>query len=320
MLFEAVDRHWALGVPKYKYVRFMIVPETLARIGMLKRGKVDMIALRRETVQEAKDLGFPIVEDPAQAVSVLWTHETWNKDYPVSDVRVRKALNLAIDRKAIHETMFGGYGELAPFVFATPISIGYNPAPEPYPYDPKKARALLKEAGYGPKNPCPIHVYSFSMSNFPESEEVIQVLASQWQQLGLFDVNITKVPEYGVLKKMWTAHKTNGALSPNYVGGRVWSIPVTNIICRSGAHYSTAGIPELDAALKDALGALDPEQRVKLANKVFRIIYQNYIHVPLVMAPGCFAVNPDTVPDWKNWQMGATTVDYNLEWVLFPRD
>ena len=320
MLLEAVDKHWALGVPKYKYVRLLCIPEYQARIGLLKRGEVDMIAVPLEMANEVKSLGFPIVTDPALGVHAIITHKTWDKNSPLSDIRVREALNISIDREAIHKYLFAGFGKSAIYMLGTPASIGYDPVENvPYPYNPERANALLKEAGYGPNNPCKIPVYSFPMGGFGEAEKVIETCTSYWKKVG-FDITIQKLPDYGVLRKRWGVDKTlEGSLSPNTIGGRVWSMPVTYAICHTKGGLSVVHNPEFDSAIEDALSEVDPKKRAALAHKAFKIAYDNYIMIPLIEAVGLYGVSPKTVPDWKNWDMGVTLYDLNWEWVLFPR-
>jgi peptide/nickel transport system substrate-binding protein len=319
ILLEAVDKHWALGVPKYKYVKLSMVPEAMARVGLLRRGDVDLISLPLEMVKEIRSAGFPIIEKPAVGTHMLFSHDTWDKNWPISDIRVREALNIAIDRQAINENLFAGLGRLAKYTHATPASIGYEPADDiPYPYNPEKAKSLLKEAGYGPGNPCKITVYSFSMVTFPEAEKVVEAFSTYWKKVG-FDIDIKKVPDFGVLKKMWVERTTKGALSPNTIGGRVWSIPIIHATVGGTGTLSTSRIPELDKAIEEAMASIEPKQRAALAHKVFRLIYTNYVGVPLIEAVGSYAANPKTISDWKNWNMGVTMFDNNLEWVLFPR-
>jgi peptide/nickel transport system substrate-binding protein len=69
------------------------------------------------------------------------------KDSPVKDVRVRRALNHAVNRQRIIDTILDGATEPAAQI-SHPQAFGFNPALRPYDYDPERAKALLAEAGY----------------------------------------------------------------------------------------------------------------------------------------------------------------------------
>jgi peptide/nickel transport system substrate-binding protein len=66
---------------------------------------------------------------------------------PTDDVRVRRALNYAVNKQAITDVLLQGLSPPASQGAVRGL-FGYNPDLKPYPYDPEKARALLKEAGY----------------------------------------------------------------------------------------------------------------------------------------------------------------------------
>ena len=66
---------------------------------------------------------------------------------PFDKKEARQAANYAIDRQAIIEKLMGGLGKVVPTVI-NPMAFGYDPSIEPYGYDPKKAKELLKQAGY----------------------------------------------------------------------------------------------------------------------------------------------------------------------------
>ena len=69
------------------------------------------------------------------------------KDTPIADPRVRQALNYAVDKRPIVDVLMGGHTRIAGQP-APHYAHGYNPDIEPYEFNPAKARALLKEAGY----------------------------------------------------------------------------------------------------------------------------------------------------------------------------
>ncbi|QTF07846.1 glycosyl transferase [Brenneria izadpanahii] len=110
---------------------------------------------------------------------------------PLDDVRVRQALNFATDRGALVKAISFGYATPANSPLAT-VNAGYDKTLNDYPFNVEKAKALLKEAGYGD---------GFSMSIAVQGPEarIAQVLQSMWGQIGV-KVNVKQM-ESGVWAK-----------------------------------------------------------------------------------------------------------------------
>src|SRR5687767_2540947 len=111
---EAVPSHWRLGTPKYKTMLFRLVPEETTRIALLRRGEVDIADVSRERVAELGKEGFPVHYRRDEAILHMWF--TFGPDGwvpPVKDKRVREALNVAIDRNEIAQSIFAGKADPA---------------------------------------------------------------------------------------------------------------------------------------------------------------------------------------------------------------
>lgn len=106
---------------------------------------------------------------------------------PLRDVRVRQALNYAIDRDAIVRAILQGYGEPLPGPLA-PGWLGYEPRHRPYPYEPDTARRLLSEAGASDL----ALTWLVNPGSSPKVVEVGQAVASQLAEVGV-TVNIEQV-------------------------------------------------------------------------------------------------------------------------------
>src|SRR6267143_137772 len=119
----AVDNHWRIGVPRFKTITFKLVPEETTRIALLRRGEVDITDVSRERVKEVERESFPVHFRREEAVLTMW----WilGPDGPVAptkDKRVREALNLAIDRAEIAQSIFGGKAEPA----SVPLGLSWS--------------------------------------------------------------------------------------------------------------------------------------------------------------------------------------------------
>ena len=147
LVMEAFEGYWR-KTPSVKRLVFKSVPEATTRLAMLKRGEVDVAYLldAPEARELQRDPQFRLAFSGGIANFYLDFLEQWDPKSPWHDVRVRKAASLALDRKAISEAETLGaskpVGSVVPsaFEFALPF--------EPDPYDPAKAKQLLKEAGY----------------------------------------------------------------------------------------------------------------------------------------------------------------------------
>ena len=138
-----------VGPAPAKRVIFRMMPEATVRVAALKAGEVHII--QQLPADLAKTLG---ADKNIQVKGVDWTRvycvELNCAKPPFDDVRVRRAMNYAVDWDAILKSIYGGNGTrlASPFL---PSGFGFDPSLEPYPYDPEKAKALLREAGYSIK-------------------------------------------------------------------------------------------------------------------------------------------------------------------------
>jgi peptide/nickel transport system substrate-binding protein len=142
------DDYWdKTRIPKLKRLILLPIADANTRIAALRSGEVDWVEYPApDSIPGLKAAGFQIVTKPYPHV---WAWHANNSDNsPISDKRVRLALNYGIDRKSLVDFLGG---TAVPARGPWPESYKYfgNPK-ENYTYDPVKAKALLKEAGYGP--------------------------------------------------------------------------------------------------------------------------------------------------------------------------
>jgi len=144
LVMEKNPDYWG-GAPQADTLIFKPVPEEAARLTQLQKGDLNVaVALSPEFIPEVeKDESLKLLIGPGV--------HTWyvqlNVNYkPLDDVRVRQALNYAIDREAIVNDILKGAADVSSS-FSYPGTWSYEPESEIYTYDPEKAKSLLKEAG-----------------------------------------------------------------------------------------------------------------------------------------------------------------------------
>src|SRR5207247_794305 len=177
----AVDNHWRIGVPRYKTVMFRLVPEEATRIALLRRGEVDLTDLSRERVSEVEREGYPIHFRRDEAILHMWWILPWDAT-PMKDKRVREALNLAIDRTEVAQTIFAGKADPAVIPFG--LTWAFRdikckvPADAQYAFDPARAKKLLSDAGYA--SGFPLDVYAFQLPGLPEGRAFAEAITGYW--------------------------------------------------------------------------------------------------------------------------------------------
>lgn len=140
------EDYWK-GASKLPGVVIKIIPDTETQSMMFESGELDILDLdyAADSVDRFTET-YPdqIVQGPR--VGIVYFTMNFNKE-PFQDVRVRKAVQMSIDRQAILDALYGGRGQVEQGIFPHGL-IGFNSDQEEIKYDPEAAKALLAEAGY----------------------------------------------------------------------------------------------------------------------------------------------------------------------------
>ena len=138
------------GAPYLDGATYVVIPEDATRLAALGSGEVDVISgtdsVPVDKIRQLKRMpGIKVYTRPAVGVYYSYIN---TKLKPLDDVRVRKAMNYAVDKQKLITLVLDGYGKPAYSPVASAFSY-YNPAVEKigYDHDPAKAKALMKEAG-----------------------------------------------------------------------------------------------------------------------------------------------------------------------------
>jgi peptide/nickel transport system substrate-binding protein len=146
MKFTRFDGYWG-GKPLLDGVEILYVPDPSAQEAMMETGEGDMLATANPKIVSdllAKGIKGYISKDGTVALFP----DSANAGSPFANPKVRQALSYAVDRNAIAKMFARGIYDPA-FQLAPPDKPGYMPNFQGTEYNPAKAKALLKEAGYG---------------------------------------------------------------------------------------------------------------------------------------------------------------------------
>ncbi|UEM38061.1 glutathione ABC transporter substrate-binding protein GsiB [Pectobacterium aquaticum] len=264
---EKFRGYWKAGLPKLDSITWRPVVDNNTRAALLQTGEAQFaypIPFEQAKVLEKNDK-LSLVASP----SILHRYISMNvTQKPFDNPKVREALNYAINKEALIKVAFSGYA--TPAEGPLPSSIDYSVKYHPWPYDPAKARELLKEAGY----PDGFTTTLWSSHNHSTAQKVLQFTQQQLAQVGV-KVQVTAmdagqraaevegkgVKETGVrlFYTGWSAStgEADWALSPLFATAS-WPPAQFNT-----AFYSN---PQVDADLANALKTTDRTEKQKLYN------------------------------------------------------
>lgn len=144
VLIKKNPNYWR-GNVKVDSIKFVPIPENGSRVAMLRAGQAQYIyPMPAELLKLVEnDPNIDVIKQP----SIIERYLVLNtKSKPLSDERVRQAINYALDKKAIINIAWGGAATEADSLF--PSALPFFKKEGPWPYDVAKAKALMKEAGY----------------------------------------------------------------------------------------------------------------------------------------------------------------------------
>ena len=183
IVLEKNEDYWDEEKPKLKKIIFRAIPENSARLNALKTGEIDLMdGVNPSDIESIKsDPNLKIIERPSMNIGYLGLTTTRK---PLDNKLVRQALNHAVDKQAIIDSFYGGLAD--PAKNPLPPSLeGYNDKVEPYPYDLKKAKELLKEAGYPDGFSMELWAMPVPRPYMPDGMKIAEVIQADFAKIGV---------------------------------------------------------------------------------------------------------------------------------------
>jgi peptide/nickel transport system substrate-binding protein len=173
--------NYFLGKAPISKLVWETMPSDTSQLASLLSGKVNLaFGLDPNDVPTVKSKSnLKVTTVPSTRVAAIWL-DTLGNPYLKSPL-VRQALNYAVDKQALIKSPLDGLGSVVGNIVPSYFT-GYNAAAKAYPYNPTKAQALLKQAGYPSGFPLTIMVPS---SHYVLGPQIVQVVASELQQVGI---------------------------------------------------------------------------------------------------------------------------------------
>ena len=251
--------------PYFETVIFKEVPTSASRLQLLKGGAVDIAQLLAPTEMKSLAGDAKATVSSFEASQMLWI-ELNTKFKPLDDARVRRAINYAIPRQAILDTVLQGYGAKQTGVMPL-FYPGATAKPWAYDTDPDKAKALLKEAGL-PDGFSTVLAYN---AGDPVEEPIAIMVQTALKAIGV-TVELKKLPAgtfFDSLTKRTEPMTFN--LDAPWTPDPGFS---TNLYFKSSSFvdFSNYVNPEVDKAIDASLSTLVESERMAAATKAQELL------------------------------------------------
>lgn len=292
------------GPAAFRTAEFSIVPDGTSRLQMFQVGDVDVAAvLPPAQIEVARGVdGGEVIIQPAN-VDTYFAFGL--KEYPdtpqtetqrlLADVRVRQALNMAVDKTSIGTSI---YGELArPYAVTNPDQPFHIDTY--YEYDIDQARSLLSEAG---ADGMPLTQYSLGGGRLPGLDSLSAAVASNLREAG---VNVTEqTEEYNA----WLSRLRNDT-PPFPADGMMfsWASTAAGLNAFWGAdskwyshsRYGHWENEEFDSIMAEARQTFDEEQRTSLLNEAFTLMFDEAPALWLLLLDDAYGIRTSVVANWS---------------------
>ncbi len=311
IVFARVEDHWSGFQPDFAELEFRFTNEAATKLALLLSGEAHAANLPRELQDEALADGKVIIssQNPGKQVVLipngLYQSEgdpAHKPDLPWADIRIREAMNRALDRDTIVDAIFAGRAEkLVRYGMHEPHE-GFAPElverfEEMYGYDPERAKELLAEAGYPDAFPDPvIPIISTVSPGSPEYPTLAELVQIYFEEVG-FQTEIREMDWASV----GAAGRGRAAYFINPVQNspiRPSNVALSNTFLPTGSPYHGYEDDRIIELTNEVNRTLDTEAREALIREAFSYVYEQYADMPMVSLAAEIVVDPEVIAGW----------------------
>jgi dipeptide transport system substrate-binding protein len=180
--YKAFDQYWG-GKEKIDNLVFAITPDAAVRYAKLQAGECQIMAYPNPADIPAmkKDAALTVLQKPGLNVGYVAINV---QKKPYDDVRVRQAVNMAVNKQAIIDAVYQGTGQAAKNPIP-PTMWSYDDSIKDYPYDPEGAKKLLAEAGYPNGFETDLWAMPVQRPYNPNAQRIAELMQNDFAKVGI---------------------------------------------------------------------------------------------------------------------------------------
>jgi peptide/nickel transport system substrate-binding protein len=281
---KANPNYWG-DKPSVQEIVVKAVPEASSRVAQLETGEADVISeLPPSLADRVKGMANAQVQETPINRRIFLFFNTFEGS--TSDVRIRQAINYAIDTDSIIKNVFDGHAAPLKGIFI-PGEMGYSDSFKGFSYDPNKAKQLLAEAGY----PNGLEVdFNYTIGAYLLDKEVAEAIQGQLSKVG-----IAAKMNGGAISAISQQYGTQKSPGMNFFSFAPLYFDPNFIM---NVHFSSMGLyrynfePKQDEMIQKALATTDPAAREPQYQELQRmLVLEKVVWVPLYVLNDLVGVN-----------------------------
>jgi peptide/nickel transport system substrate-binding protein len=282
LVLEAFPEYWRKP-PQVKRMIMRSIPDESTRAAAVKTGEVDFAYLFSGAIAEdlRRSPGVKVVAPIVYGVYWLDFLDQWDPKSPWHDRRVRQAASLALDRNAINQAEMIGLGRIAgAFV---PPEFDFALRLEPPPFDPKRAKQLMVEAGY------PNGFDAGDLTPLPPYTALGEAVGGFLQGIGIRSK--VRAMERAAYLAAWREKKIHGLLI-GATGAAGNAAARLESFFTKGGIYAYGSLPEIDDLFQRQAKELDRKKREELLHQIQKLVADRTLAAPIFQQAFIWGVGP----------------------------
>lgn len=295
----ANEAYWG-GAPKIKKVRIRTIPELATRTAALRSGEVHIAKdVAVEEIDAINASGRALAKTTPSNRIPFYFMEV--RKPPLNNQQLRQAVNYAANIDGIIQSVLYGNADRVATVVA-PWHVGFNPDLKPYPYDPDKAKALMREAGV--PNGFDLNI-NYIQGRYLKDKEVAEAIAQELNKVGIRAKPVLR--DAATQTNDDLAMKLDGLIFASWGN---WIFDADNILYAlfhssvrdminggKGQSSRPYGNPEFDRLVEAARVELDEKKRLDLYKQAQQILYTDAACLFMYTLTDIYGVD-----NWVMWE------------------
>ena len=318
---QADTQHWDGATPDFPEFELSFITEDATRMAVLLSGDAHIANLSRDLQEVAVNQGMRVISSQQPTIQTasfmlgqyfLTGDESYRADQAVEDIRIREAINRAVNRANVMEFIYKGSATPV-YVFGwTPSHEGWDPRFEAefeanYGFDQDRARQLIAEAGYEPGD-IELEFPTMNFSGNPELSQIAEAIQQDLEAVGI-TINLREM-EYT-------------AIRPDLVAKQAWdklfmsrNLPIRTTQEAVRVFYADEGVlhaamyDELEAMYQELKSTIDLAERDEIARRMGNFAFDNYISIPIAQIFYELTVDPEIVDEYIFSGQTPTSLDH----------